>query len=71
MDRLNPREYILKLGKDEMFLTFVNFNSYTDIGFFPDFLRIELTVWGQLPTEDFEMSIFNIVLDFGIGGKML
>ena len=41
MGRNDPKEYILKLDKDDYFLTFVEFNSYTDIGFFPDFLRIE------------------------------
>ena len=62
MDRLNPREYILKLGKDEMFLTFVNFNSYTDIGFFPDFLRIECCTNFLYLTKKGDNVLMNLLL---------
>ena len=41
MNRNNPKEYILKLDKNEKFLSFVEFNCFTDIGFFPNYLSIE------------------------------
>ena len=41
MNRDDPKEFILQLDKDEFFLSFVEFNSFTDIGFFPDYLHIE------------------------------
>ena len=35
-----PTQYILELENNEKFLTFVKFNSFEDIGFFPEFMRI-------------------------------
>ena len=33
--------YILKIPEDERFVAFVDFNQFTDIGFYPEHLSIE------------------------------
>ena len=35
------KAYIINLPEDERFVGFVDFNSFTDIGFYPENLKIE------------------------------
>lgn len=39
-----PTQYILELPQDHEFLSFAEFNSYWDIGFFHEHLRVECCV---------------------------
>jgi len=38
----NGKQYVYELGSHESFVSFVEFNKFEDIGFYPDNLRIEM-----------------------------
>jgi len=60
-----PKQYILDLDKNEMFITFTTFNSYEDIGFYPEYLRISCCssfVYFTLNTDNYDEIRMNLLI---------